>query len=125
MSFLTRKKECSGAWRRRERAGLGGEVGKGRKRRGEEKEKRKRVLFLLFRLRAIVRTYVCVYACMRAPSRRESVCYGEAVTHPAREGEGERDEDERERERASPVPVAGSSEWGRGSIYRLEKRSCR
>lgn len=62
---------------------------------------------------------------MRAPSRRESVCYGEAVTHPAREGEGERDEDERERERASPVPVAGSSEWGRGSIYRLEKRSCR
>lgn len=76
-----------------------GEVGKGRKRRGEEKEKRERVLFLLFRLRAIVRTYVCVYACMRAPSRRESVCYGEAVTHPAREGEGERDEDERERER--------------------------
>ena len=98
-----------------------GEVGKGRKRRGEEKEKRERVLFLLFCLRAIVRTY----ACMRAPSRRESVCYGEAVTHPAREGEGERDEDERERERASPVPVAGSSEWGRGSIYRLEKRSCR
>lgn len=52
------------------------------------------------------------------------MCYGEAVTHPA--GEGERGGDgERMGERASPVPVAGSSEWGRGSIYRLEKRSCR
>lgn len=64
--FLTRKKECSGAWRR-ERAGLGGEVGKRRKRRAEEKDEvrekeRKResehvLSLLLFRLRirAIVR----------------------------------------------------------------------
>lgn len=42
-----------------------GEVGKGRKRRGEEKEKRERVLFLLFRLRAIVRTYVRMRVCAR------------------------------------------------------------
>lgn len=87
------------------------------------------LLLSRLRIRAIVRT--CVRVCAR--SRIESVCYGEAVTHPAGEGEGERDEEQRGREkeredggeRASPVPVAGSSEWGRGSIYRLEKRSCR
>lgn len=53
------------------------------------------LLLSRLRIRAIVRT--CVRVCAR--SRIESVCYGEAVTHPAGEGEGERDEEQRRREK--------------------------
>lgn len=94
--------------------------------RGEEKRKRKENVFSFFSFayaRLCVRTYVCVYA--RAFSQRIGVLRGGCDSSCARGRRRTRRGRERERERASPVPVAGSSEWGRGSIYRLEKRSCR
>lgn len=77
------------------------------------------LLLSRLRIRAIVRT--CVRVCAR--SRIESVCYGEAVTHPAGEGEGERDEEERgrEKEREAGRKMRGKKvekKWGEGPARR-------